>query len=68
MSSVFPGWVLHPAFWFTLAAFGMVKLIIMVLDHKRCERKQRLWEEYRARVLFAQIQQAIERMEKGATR
>jgi hypothetical protein len=37
----------------------------MVLNRKQRERKQRLWEEYRTRVLYAQVQQAIERMEKA---
>lgn len=65
MSSVSSGWVWHPAFWFLLAAFGVVKLIMMVYHRKRCERRQRLWEARRACILYMQIQQAIERMEKG---
>jgi flagellar biosynthesis/type III secretory pathway M-ring protein FliF/YscJ len=64
MLSVFSGWVWHPAFWFIIAAFILAKLIMMVYHRKRLKRKQRLWEEYRARILYAQVQQAIERMEK----
>ena len=65
MSSVFSFWVWHPAFWFIIAAIGVAKLIMMVYHRKRHERKQRLWEERRARVLHRQVQQAIERMEKA---
>ncbi|MFQ6044149.1 MAG: hypothetical protein ACE5PV_25120 [Candidatus Poribacteria bacterium] len=65
MSSVFSGWVWHPAFWFIIAAIGVAKLIAMVLNRKQRKRKQRLWEERRARVLHRQVQQAIERMEKA---
>jgi hypothetical protein len=65
MLSIFDGWVWHPAFWFIIAAIGLAKLITMVLNRKQCERRQRLWEAHRTRVLYTQIQQAIERMEKA---
>jgi hypothetical protein len=61
-SILLEGWIFHPLFWLLLSAYGIVHLLLLFLNRRRQQRLKRNWEAYRKRVLYAQIQQSLVRM------